>query len=68
MIAYCNEPNTHLMALTAALTAGPVGPSDSIGHINRDLVMHTAREDGYYSLLSFPFLLFYFIYILLTFY
>lgn len=35
------------MALTAALTAGPVGPSDSIGHIDRDLVMHTAREDGY---------------------
>jgi len=34
------------MTLTAALTAGPVGPSDKIGNINRDLVMRTSREDG----------------------
>lgn len=30
----------------ATLSTGPVGPSDSLGHMNHDLVMRTCAADG----------------------
>jgi len=42
----CIEPNAELEALVATLSAGPVGPSDSIGMINISRVMQTCRDDG----------------------
>eukprot|EP01137_Pigoraptor_chileana_P030725 Opistho-2@17610 len=42
----CLEPNPLLNALVSALSAGPVGPSDKIGLIDKTLVMRTCRSDG----------------------
>jgi len=42
----CVEPNPVLETLAAALTAGPIGPSDSIGKLNIDLIMKTCAKDG----------------------
>jgi hypothetical protein len=33
-------------ALISSLSGGPVGPSDRIGHSDRELIMHTCRQDG----------------------
>eukprot|EP01113_Clastostelium_recurvatum_P009751 TRINITY_DN1473_c0_g1_i3.p1 TRINITY_DN1473_c0_g1~~TRINITY_DN1473_c0_g1_i3.p1 ORF type:complete len:308 (-),score=82.29 TRINITY_DN1473_c0_g1_i3:96-1019(-) len=44
--ASCIEPNVYLETLVAVLTAGPIGPSDAVGHMDRDLVMHSCRQDG----------------------
>jgi hypothetical protein len=40
------ENNPEDEALVAALSGGPVGPSDRIGFSNRDLIMKTCRVDG----------------------
>jgi len=42
----CVEPNPELETLVAALSAGPVGPSDAVGKINKDLVMKTCTASG----------------------
>jgi len=42
----CEEPNPVLETLVATLTAGPVGPSDSIGQLNPDLIMRTCAQSG----------------------
>jgi hypothetical protein len=42
----CVEPNPELQTLVAALSCGPVGPSDMIGSINKTRVMQTCRKDG----------------------
>jgi hypothetical protein len=44
--ASCVEPNPVLETLVAALTTGPVGPSDSIGNLNVELIMKTCTKDG----------------------
>eukprot|EP01113_Clastostelium_recurvatum_P038251 TRINITY_DN569_c0_g1_i3.p1 TRINITY_DN569_c0_g1~~TRINITY_DN569_c0_g1_i3.p1 ORF type:complete len:418 (-),score=101.55 TRINITY_DN569_c0_g1_i3:227-1480(-) len=51
---HCTEPNTILQTLSAALTAGPVGPSDMIGKMNRTLIMHTCRNDGLLLKADYP--------------
>lgn len=40
------EPLAEAEALLAALSGGPVGIGDQIGHARRDRVMRTCREDG----------------------
>jgi len=40
------EGNPWEEALIASLSGGPVGPSDKIGGSDRDLILHTCREDG----------------------
>jgi hypothetical protein len=42
----CTEPNPVMQTLVAALSAGPVGPSDSIGKLDVDLIMKTCTADG----------------------
>ncbi|MBI3782916.1 MAG: hypothetical protein HY270_05900 [Deltaproteobacteria bacterium] len=40
------EAYAEVEALLAALSAGPVGIGDQIGHSNRDLILRCCREDG----------------------
>jgi hypothetical protein len=40
------EPLAEAEALLAALSGGPVGIGDQIGHVRREVVMRTCREDG----------------------
>jgi hypothetical protein len=40
------ETYAEIEALLAALSAGPVGIGDQIGHTNRELIMRCCREDG----------------------
>ncbi|MDX1649369.1 MAG: hypothetical protein R3263_05905, partial [Myxococcota bacterium] len=40
------EPLAEAESLLAALSAGPVGLGDQIGHARREIVMRTCREDG----------------------
>jgi len=40
------EPFPELQTYVAALTGGPVGPGDSIGNTNKDLIMKTCMPDG----------------------
>jgi hypothetical protein len=42
----CVEPNPVLETLVAALSTGPVGPSDSIGNLDVELIMHTCTKSG----------------------
>ncbi|KJE90013.1 hypothetical protein CAOG_001397 [Capsaspora owczarzaki ATCC 30864] len=43
----CYEPQPYLQALVAALSAGPVGPSDRIGYADPDVILRTCRAtDG----------------------
>jgi len=42
----CVEYSPVLETLVAALSAGPVGPSDQIGKMNKELVMRTCRASG----------------------
>eukprot|EP01087_Luapelamoeba_hula_P023146 TRINITY_DN845_c0_g2_i6.p1 TRINITY_DN845_c0_g2~~TRINITY_DN845_c0_g2_i6.p1 ORF type:complete len:576 (+),score=72.90 TRINITY_DN845_c0_g2_i6:149-1876(+) len=42
----CYEPNPEMQTLVAALTSGPVSPSDGIGHLNSTRLMQTCRQDG----------------------
>lgn len=37
--ANATEPNTELQSAVATLTTGPVGPGDSIGLMNRTIIM-----------------------------
>ncbi len=40
------EPYAEIEAMLSALSTGPVGIGDQIGHANRDLILRTCREDG----------------------
>jgi hypothetical protein len=40
------EPYAEVESLMAALSAGPVGIGDQLGHCTRDIVMRTCRADG----------------------
>jgi hypothetical protein len=40
------EADPELQTLVSSLIAGPVGPADGIGMLNRTRVMQTCREDG----------------------
>ena len=40
------EPYAEVESLLAALSTGPVGIGDQLGHTNREIVMRTCREDG----------------------
>lgn len=40
------EADPELQTLVSSLLAGPVGPSDAIGWLNRTRVMQTCRDDG----------------------
>ena len=40
------EPYPELETFVAALTGGPVGPSDTVGGANKDLIMATCMSDG----------------------
>eukprot|EP00117_Sycon_ciliatum_P020448 scpid6634/ scgid0189/ len=42
----CVEPNFELVTLVASLTGGPVGPSDGVDYLNKELIMRTCRKDG----------------------
>jgi len=42
----CVEPNPVLETLVAALSSGPIGPSDSIGNLNVDLISKTCTKTG----------------------
>jgi len=44
--AKCQEPNPVLETLVAALSTGPVGPSDSVGNLNYSLIMRTCTQNG----------------------
>ena len=41
-----SEADPELQTLVSALIAGPVGPADGIGLLNRTRVMQTCRADG----------------------
>lgn len=40
------EPNPELETFVAALTGGPIGPSDTASNFNRTLIMSTCMADG----------------------
>jgi len=42
----CQEPNPLLHTLVAALSAGPVAPSDKMGYPNLKILMQATRADG----------------------
>jgi len=42
----CFEPNPRLEATISALSGGPIAPSDTIGYVDRSLVLETCRADG----------------------
>jgi hypothetical protein len=42
----CSEPNPELEAIISAVTAGPIGPSDTIGYANASIIGWTCRQDG----------------------
>jgi len=41
-----SEPYPELQSVAATLSTGPVGPSDRIGHADRDLIMRSCNDDG----------------------
>ena len=41
-----DEPYPELETYVASLSGGPVGPSDTVGGVNRTLLMSTCMSDG----------------------
>ena len=44
--ANVSEPNTELQSAVATLSTGPVGPGDSIGRMNKTIIMRCCNDDG----------------------